>query len=49
MGLAPSGCRSAGRQWEVWEGLEEHGESQVLEESLLVSSGWGGRIVGRQD
>ena len=29
VGLAPSSFRSAGRQWEAWEGLEEHGESQV--------------------
>ena len=47
--LAPSELRSAGRQWEAREGLEEHVKARFPEDSALA--GWGGVLWtgGRQD
>lgn len=50
--LTPSELRSAGRQWEAREGLEEHVKARCPEDSVLAELGgvglWTGGQTGRE-
>lgn len=47
--LTPSELRSAGRQWEAREGLEEHVKARCPEDSVLAELGGGGIVDGGAD